>query len=59
MSPTAEAEIAALESPNTSCRKAWPWTAGFAAVRHTGIHRPKAKQPVGGLYASLRARRPT
>jgi len=44
---------------NLSCLKAWPWTAGFTEVRHTGIHRPKAKKPMGGLYASLRARRPS
>jgi tRNA (mo5U34)-methyltransferase len=45
--------------PNISCLKAWPWTAGFTEVRHTGIHRPKALKPMGGLYASVRARRPS
>lgn len=44
---------------NLSCLKAWPWTAGFVDVKHTGIHRPPAKRPMGGLYASLRARRPS
>jgi SAM-dependent methyltransferase len=43
---------------NLSCLKAWPWAAGFIDVKHTGIHRPAAKKPMGGLYASLKARRP-
>jgi SAM-dependent methyltransferase len=45
--------------PNLSCLKAWPWVAGFTDVKHTGIHRPPAQKPMGGLYASLRARRPS
>jgi SAM-dependent methyltransferase len=45
--------------PNLSALKAWPWVAGFVDVRHTGIHRPPAQKPMGGLYASLRARRPS
>jgi tRNA (mo5U34)-methyltransferase len=44
---------------NLSCLKAWPWAAGYIDVRHTGIHHPPAKKPMGGLYASLRARKPT
>jgi SAM-dependent methyltransferase len=45
--------------PNLSTLKAWPWVAGFTDVKHTGLHRPPAQKPMGGLYASLRARRPS
>jgi SAM-dependent methyltransferase len=43
---------------NLSCLKAWPWAAGFVDVKHTGLHRPPAKKPMGGFYASLRAVKP-
>ena len=43
---------------NLATLKAWLWTAGFAEVRLTGLHRPPARRPTGGLHAALRARRP-
>lgn len=43
---------------NLSCLKAWLWTAGFVDVKLTGLHRPPARRPTGGLHAALRARRP-
>lgn len=43
---------------NLSLLKAWPWVAGFTAVRRTGFHHPPARKPMGGWYASLVARRP-
>jgi tRNA (mo5U34)-methyltransferase len=44
--------------PNVCALKAWLRTAGFHEVQLTGLHRPPARRPTGGLAVSLRGSRP-